>query len=213
MSSIANVLRRIENAGIISPGTTATAWKDGTTPESGGGETTTKPPSGKPRHQLEEQQQQQQRQRPPRKPAAGIDGVNRRRASAAARVVAEQHRRAEEVRHADDQRQRQLHHLDRGKPAAAGGGAHGPVPPEGFEGEDLADYYLQLTPRGTESDPHAAAGLAEHATRQMRTTSAPPRMSPGPRTRQGRLLRPVETVVAARREKASLAVSSLSYSM
>ena len=104
MSSIANVLRRIENAGIISPGTTATAWKDGTTPESGGGETTTKPPSGKPRHQLEEQQQQQQqRQRPPRKPAAGIDGVNRRRASAAARVVAEQHRRAEEVRHADDQ--------------------------------------------------------------------------------------------------------------
>ena len=186
-AAIQNVLRRIENGAPL-PQT----WKEEELEEYDDND--------------DEAPELEGRRRDGRKPSraqpqAMMNSTAKRKASAAARVVAEQHRRAAEVLRQKKQHvQRQ--HLQR------------PQDDPGIDGEGgaaAADDYLQLTPRGMESDPTAET-MAAHANRQMRTSSAPPRMSPGPRTRQGRLLRPVETVVAARREKASLAVSSPSSS-
>ena len=180
-AAIQNVLRRIENGAPL-PQT----WKEEELEEYDDND--------------DEAPELEGRRRDGRKPSraqpqAMMNSTAKRKASAAARVVAEQHRRAAEVLRQKKQHvQRQ--HLQR------------PQDDPGIDGEGgAAADYLQLTPRGMESDPTAET-MAAHANRQMRTSSAPPRMSPGPRTRQGRLLRPVETVVAARREKASLAVSS-----
>lgn len=179
MANIAAVLRRIENS--------TSAWNLDTHNHHG----------DKSGEALQRRRQMKLRKQQLRQNT--IDGSAKQRASSAARVVAEQHRRAEEVQAFDERYSKGRHISDRDDFEKVCREAGGLTTPE----------FRLFTPRGTVSDRHIKQTVTNS---HIRTASAPSRMSPGQsrgrQSGQGRLIRPVETVVMARKGDAFISLTS-----